>query len=168
MDKLAPMIALLLIASALAGCTGETEAEWRGPDSNVDDAYVYVDGWTSDDTLCQTAVVLKGGEMYVCTFTLTAEEYIVVELDVASGSDPVDLITMNDINYQKWEDGEAYYYLEDWTDFETFGGQYGKDILMPEGDWNVVFYNVEEGEQNSMVPPVIQWGTPIPLSTTTD
>ena len=147
MNKLAPMIALLLIASALAGCAEETEAEWRGPDSYVDDAHVYIDGWGSDDdTVCQTATVLEGGQMYVCTFSLTAEEYIVVELDVASGSDPVDLITMDDINYQKWEDGDAYYYLEDWTDFETFGGQYGKDILMPEGDWNVVFYNVEEGE----------------------
>ena len=143
MRSIVPMVVLLLITPALAGCTEEIEDSLRGPDSNVDNAHVYVDGWTSDDTLCQTATVLKGGEIYVCTFSLTAEEYIVVELDVASGSDPVDLITMDEINYQKWEDGDAYYYLEDWTDFETYGGQYGKDLLMPEGDWKVVFYNVE-------------------------
>ena len=138
MKKLMPLMVLLLISPAIAGCAEES----RGPDSNLDNAHVYVDGWTSDDTLCQTAVVLKGDEMYTCSFTLNAEEYIVVELDVASGSDPVDLITMDDINFQKWEDGEAYYYLEDWTDFETTGGTYGKDILMGEGDWIVVFYNV--------------------------
>ena len=146
MRRLVPMVVLLLITPALAGCTGETEEEWRGADSNVDNAHVYIDGWTSDDTVCQTTTVLKGGESYVCSFSLTDEEYIVVELDVASGSDPVDLITVDDINYQKWKDGDSYYYLEDWTDFETYGGQYGKDVLMPEGDWYIVFYNVEAGE----------------------
>ena len=137
------MIALIMMTAALSGCTEEGS---QGPNSNVDNVHAYIDGWSSDDTLCQTAVVLKDDEFYYCTFTLDAEEYIVVELDVDSGSDPVDLITMDDINFQKWEDKEDYYYLEDWTDFTTFGGQYGKDVLMPEGDWNVVVWNVPSDE----------------------
>jgi len=141
MNKQVPMIALIMIITSLAGCTEES----RGSNSNVDSVHVYVDGWSDDDTLCQTAIVLKGGERYICTFTLNDEEYIVVEFDVDSGSDPVDLITMDDINFQKWKDGEEYYYLEDWTDFTTFGGQYGKDLLMPEGDWNVVLFNPSDG-----------------------
>ena len=132
-----------MMTTSLAGCTEEGS---QGPNSNVDNAHVYIDGWSSDDTLCQTAIVLTDGEFYHCTFTLNAEEYIVVELDVDSGSDSVDLITMNDINFQKWKDKEDYYYLEDWTDFTTFGGQYGKDVLMPEGDWNVVVWNVPSDE----------------------
>ena len=130
------MIALIMITTSLSGCTGESQAN-----SNVENVHVYIDG-SSDISMCQTAVVLKDDEFYYCTFTLDAEEYIVVELDVDSGSDPVDLITMDDINFQKWEDMEDYYYLEDWTDFTTFGGQYGKDVLMPEGDWNIVVWNV--------------------------
>ena len=130
------MIALIMITTSLSGCTGESQAN-----SNVENVHVYIDG-SSDISMCQTAVVLKDDEFYYCTFTLDAEEYIVVELDVDSGSDPVDLITMDDINFQKWEDMEDYYYLEDWTDFTTFGGQYGKEVLMPEGDWNIVVWNV--------------------------
>lgn len=130
------MIALIMITTSLSGCT-----EAQGRNSNVENFHLYIDG-SSDISMCQTAVVLKDDEFYYCTFTLDAEEYIVVELDVDSDSDPVDLITMDDINYQKWVDMEDYYYLEDWTDFTTFGGQYGKDVLMPEGDWNIVVWNV--------------------------
>ena len=130
------MIALIMITTSLSGCT-----EAQGRNSNVENFHLYIDG-SSDISMCQTTVVLKDDEFYYCTFTLDAEEYIVVELDVDSDSDPVDLITMDDINYQKWVDMEDYYYLEDWTDFTTFGGQYGKDVLMPEGDWNIVVWNV--------------------------
>ena len=130
------MIALIMITTSLSGCT-----EAQGRNSNVENFHLYIDG-SSDISMWQTAVVLKDDEFYYCTFTLDAEEYIVVELDVDSDSDPVDLITMDDINYQKWVDMEDYYYLEDWTDFTTFGGQYGKDVLMPEGDWNIVVWNV--------------------------
>tara|TARA_B100001750_G_C14907803_1_gene303058 strand:+ start:52 stop:474 length:423 start_codon:yes stop_codon:yes gene_type:complete len=136
MEKQVIMIALIMITTSLSGCT-----EAQGRNSNVENFHLYIDG-SSDISMCQTAVVLKDDEFYYCTFTLDAEEYIVVELDVDSDSDPVDLITMDDINYQKWVDMEDYYYLEDWTDFTTFGGQYGKDVLMPEGDWNIVVWNV--------------------------
>ena len=138
-EKQVIMIALIMITTSLSGCTEES---LHGPNSNVDNLHVYVDGWASDETLCQTAVVLEDGEFYRCIFTLNAEEYIVIDLDVNSDSDSVDLITVDNINYQKWKDDEEYYYLEDWTDFTTFGGQYGKDVLMPEGDWNVVVWNV--------------------------
>ena len=138
MRSIVPMVVLMLISPALAGCTEEEV----GPDSNVENFHVYVDGWTSDDTICQTAIFVEGGQMYVCSFSLPAEEYIVVELEIVSGSDPIDLITMDDLNLEKWKDDDSYYYLEDWTDFGTYSGEYGKDILMPEGDWNVVIYNV--------------------------
>ena len=141
MKKVVSLIVLILTSAALSGCTEAIEDSMRGADSNVEGIHVYVDGWTSDDTICQTATFLKGGESYECTFTLNDDAYIVVDLEIASDSDPVDLITVDNINYQKWSDGESYYALEDWTDYETYGGQYGKDILMPEGEWYVLIYN---------------------------
>ncbi len=137
MKRYMSLMVLLLFSSAIAGCTEES----RGPDSNIDNAHVYVQGQTSDETICKQSIVLKGGEMYTCTFTTYQDEYIVIELDVASGSDPIDLITMDDINYQKWENGDAYYSMQSRTDLDTTGGTYGEDTVLEEGDWIIVFYN---------------------------
>jgi|TARA_B110000438_G_scaffold119230_1_gene116336 hypothetical protein len=141
MIKVVSFIVILLTCVGLSGCTEALEDSMRGPDSNVENIHVYVDGWTGDDTLCQTAMFLKGNEMYSCTFTLNDDSYIVVDLEIAHDSDNVDLITLDNINYEKWQDGESYYSLEDWTDYETYGGEYGKDLLMPEGEWIVVIFN---------------------------
>jgi hypothetical protein len=48
---------------------------------------------------------------------------------------------MSDLNYEKYEDGQDYVYLEDWTDFSTYGSQYGKNIEFPGGDWVVLVIN---------------------------
>ena len=76
--------------------------------------------------------------MYVCQFSLPSDDWIVIDLDVDSTTDPVDLITMSDLNYQKYEDGQDYVYLGDWTDFGTYGSQYGKDI-----EWRLVCISCE-------------------------
>jgi len=39
------------------------------------------------------------------------------------------------------DDDEDYYYYEDWTDFGTYGGQYGKNVEAPAGQWFVVVFN---------------------------
>ena len=137
MKILAPLVVLLLTAPALAGCTEAIE----GPKSNVDEIHIWQDNWGADATICQTSVVLEGGERYVCTFTLNDDGCFVIDLDVDTSTDQVDLITMDDINYQKWQDGDEYYYSPDWTDFETFGGQYGKNVEAPAGDWVVLVVN---------------------------
>ena len=137
MRNLAPLVVLLLIGPALAGCTEELE----GPKSNVDNIHIWQDNWGDDTTICQTSVVLEGGEMYVCTFTFSDDDWFVIDLDVDTSTDQVDLITMDDINYQKWQDGEEYYYSTTWSDFETHGGQYGKNVEAPAGDWVVVVVN---------------------------
>jgi hypothetical protein len=80
-------------------------------------------------------------EMLILAHLHNSDDWVVIDLDVNTDFDPVDLITMSDINYQKYQDGEEYYYLEDWTDFGTFGGQYGKDVEFPEGDWVVLVLN---------------------------
>ncbi len=79
--------------------------------------------------------------MYLCQFSLPSDDWIVIDLDVDSTTDPVDLITMSDLNYQKYEDGQEYVYLEDWSDFGTYGSQYGKNIEFPGGDWYVLVVN---------------------------
>ena len=143
--RILALIMTLSITAALAGCTaplGESFGEeYKGANSNVDNIHVWQDGWTTDTTLCQTSIVLKGGESYVCTFTLNSDDWIVIDLDVDNESDTVDLITMDDLNYQKYQDGEEYYHLEDWTDFWTWGGQYGKNVEFPQGDWVVLVVN---------------------------
>ena len=132
---------ILMVLIPLSGCTESLEESLVGPDSNVDEVHVWQDGWTSDTTICQQAIVLEGGDAYTCTFSLSDDDWIVIDLDVNTATDPVDLITMDEINYQQYQDGEAYYYLEQWTDFETFGGQYGKDVEFPQGDWVVLIVN---------------------------
>tara|TARA_Y100000739_G_C20318424_1_gene333202 strand:- start:32 stop:460 length:429 start_codon:yes stop_codon:yes gene_type:complete len=140
MRILIPMM-ILMILVPFTGCTESLEESLVGPDSNVDEVHVWQDGWTSDTTICQQAIVLEGGDAYTCTFSLSDDDWIVIDLDVNTATDPVDLITMDEINYQQYQDGEAYYYLEQWTDFETFGGQYGKDVEFPQGDWVVLIVN---------------------------
>ena len=66
----------------------------------------------SDETICDTAIVLEHGEYYSCFFTLNSEAVIWIELEVKNPGPKVDLITMDDINYQDWKDGGAYYYKE--------------------------------------------------------
>ena len=141
MKRLTPLIALLLICPALAGCTDAVEETIVGADSNVDDVHIWQDGWTTDTTICQTSVVLEGGESYVCTFAFSDDDWFVIDLDVNTLTDQVDLITMDDINYEKWKNGEAYYHYPDWSDFGTYGGQYGKNVEAPQGDWVVVVVN---------------------------
>ena len=141
MRIVAPMMILMMMMTVFSGCTESLEEGLFGPDSNVDEIHVWQDGWTSDTTICQQAIVLEGGEGYTCTFSLSEDDWIVIDLDINTATDQVDLITMDEINYQKYQDGEDYYYLEDWTDFETFGGQYGKDVEFPQGDWVVLVTN---------------------------
>jgi hypothetical protein len=140
MRIVAPII-ILIIMTVFAGCIESLEESSTGPKSHVDDAHIWQDGWVSDSTMCRESVVLDAGDAYTCSFTFNSDDWVVIDLDVNTDFDPVDLITMSDINYQKYQDGEEYYYLEDWTDFGTFGGQYGKDVEFPEGDWVVLVLN---------------------------
>lgn len=114
-----------------------------GDPAYVDDIHVYIDGgtWGSDETICDTAIVLEHGEYYSCFFTLNSEAVIWIELEVKNPGPKVDLITMDDINYQDWKDGDAYYYKESITDFETHGGTYGGDGTLGEGSYYVVVAN---------------------------
>ena len=143
--RILPPVFILLITTAFAGCLdeylGSPDESNRGPDSRVDDMHVWQDGWTSDSTICRESLVLEGGQSYVCSFSLNSDDWVVIDLDVKTDSDSVDLITMSDINYQNYQDGKDYYYLEDWTDFGTFGGQYGKNVEFPEGDWVILVMN---------------------------
>jgi hypothetical protein len=77
----------------------------------------------------------------MCSFSLPNDDWVVIDLEVDNSTDPVDLITLSDLNYQKWQDGEEYVFLEDWTEFQTFGAQYGKDIEFPGGDWFILVIN---------------------------
>ena len=129
-------LSLILILVPLAGCSGDD-----GPSAYVDDLHIFVDGTLSDETICKESIVLASGEHYVCTFTLNSDAWLGIELDVASGSPLVDLITMSDINYEKWENGEEYYYLVDISDFGTSGGSYSSNADVAAGDWVVVVEN---------------------------
>ena len=129
-------LSLILILVPLAGCSGDD-----GPSAYVDDVHIFVDGTFSDETVCQESIVLSSGERYECTFTLNSDAWLGIELDVASGSPLVDLITMSDINYQKWKNGEEYYYLVDISDFGTSGGSYSSNADVDAGDWVVVIVN---------------------------
>ena len=100
MRKIPYAVVLVLFAASLSGCSGTDD----GPSAYLDEVHIYVDGSFSDETLCQEALVLSSGEYYGCSFTLTADAWLGIELDVASGSPSVDLITMSDLNFQKWED----------------------------------------------------------------
>jgi len=134
---------ILIMLTAFSGCLESLEESHSGPDARVDEIHVWQDGWTSDTTLCQQAIVLEGGDSYTCTFSLNNDDWIVIDLDANTEYDRVNLMTMDEINYQKYQAGEDYYYLEDWTDFETFGGQYGKNVEFPQGDWVVLVLNPE-------------------------
>ena len=125
----------------LSGCTDLEDDAYRGESSTVENIHVWQDGWVSDSTICRESIIIRGGEMYVCQFSLPSDDWIVIDLDVDSTTDVVDLITMSDLNYQKYEYGQDYVYLEDWTDFSTYGSQYGKDIEFPGGDWVVLVVN---------------------------
>jgi hypothetical protein len=140
MRIIVPMMILIML-TAFSGCTESIEESLMGPDSNVDEIHIWQDGWTSDDTICSESIILEGGEYFICTFSLTENDYIVIDLDVNTATDMVDLITMSELNYQKYQDGEEYYVLEQWTDYQTFGGQYGKDVEFPEGEWVVLVVN---------------------------
>jgi hypothetical protein len=140
MRVIAPVV-ILIISTAFAGCLESLGESDMGPDSRVDDVHIWQDGWVSDSTLCRESIVLDGGESYICSFTLNSDDWVVIDLDVNTDSERVDLITMSDINYQKYQDGEDYYYLDDWTDFGTFGGQYGKNVEFPEGEWYILVVN---------------------------
>jgi hypothetical protein len=142
MRILASMMILIML-TAFSGCLESLEESHSGPDARVDEIHVWQDGWTSDTTLCQQAIVLEGGDSYTCTFSLNNDDWIVIDLDANTEYDRVNLMTMDEINYQKYQAGEDYYYLEDWTDFETFGGQYGKNVEFPQGDWVVLVLNPE-------------------------
>ena len=85
-----------MMTSALAGCTEAGESAF------VDDIHVYIDGgtWGSDEEICDTAIVLEAGEHFYCPFTLNEDAVIMIELDVKDTSAMVDLITMDDINYE--------------------------------------------------------------------
>ena len=140
--RVATPIIILIVSTALSGCLGSlTGSDDNGPDSYVDDIHVWQDGWVSDSTICREAVVLDKGETYICSFSLNDDDWVVIDLDVSTDSQSVDLITMSDINYQKYQDGEEYYYLEDWTDFGTYGGQYGKNVEFPQGEWYILIVN---------------------------
>ena len=109
MRIIAPMMILIMITAAtLAGCT---DLEPDGEASYVDDIHVYIDGstWGSDEEICNTAIVLKAGEYYACPFTINTDVVLMIELDVKDTSPMVDLITMDDLNYEAWKDGDAYY-----------------------------------------------------------
>ena len=125
------------MTSALAGCTEAGESAF------VDDIHVYIDGgtWGSDEEICDTAIVLEAGEYFSCPFTLNRDAVLMIELDVKDTSAMVDLITMDDINYEQWKDGGAYYYKEGISDFETYGGTYGGDGSLGEGTYYVVVAN---------------------------
>ena len=73
----------------------------------MDDVYVYVDGTFADETICNTAVVIESGEYYTCYFTLNERAKIAIELDVSTNGSDVDLITMDDLNFEEWKDAMA-------------------------------------------------------------
>ncbi len=136
MRIIAPMMILIMITATLAGCTDDGEASY------VDDIHVYIDGgWGSDVELCNTATVLEYGEYYACHFDAYDGDVLMIELDVKDTSPMVDLITMDDLNFEAWKDGGAYYYLEGVSDFETHGGTYGGDGSLSEGTYYVVVAN---------------------------
>ena len=137
MRKIPYAVVLGLFAASLSGCSGTDD----GPSAYIDEVHIYVDGSFSDETLCQEALVLSSGEYYACGFTLTADAWLGIELEVASGSPSVDLITMSDLNFQKWEDGEEYYYLPDISDFATSGGSYSSNGNVEAGDYVMVVAN---------------------------
>jgi hypothetical protein len=136
MDMKKNLIILLTICTVLSGCTGDD-----GPSAYIDEIYVYVDGTLSDETICSGAVVVKSGTYYVCTFTLNSDAWIGIELEVASGSPSVDLITMDELNFDAWEDDDEYYYIVSASDFATSGGSYSSDGNLDAGEWVVVVYN---------------------------
>ena len=140
MRIIAPMMILIMITATLAGCT---DLEPDGEASYVDDIHVYIDGgtWGSDEEICNTAIVLEAGEYYACPFTANTDVVLMIELDVKDTSPMVDLITMDDLNYEAWKDGDAYYYKEGLSDFETHGGTYGGDGSLGEGTYYVVVAN---------------------------
>ena len=138
MKTIVPVVILLLFSSGISGCLEES----RGPDSHIDESHIYIRENGVHTTLCEQSIVLMGGEAYTCTFTTTRDLHVIIYVDISSDSDPIDLITMDDMNYQKWQDGEGYYSIESHTDLGTSGGNYGEDTALPDGDWNVVFHNV--------------------------
>jgi len=136
MRIIASVMILIMMTSTLAGCTGDGESAF------VDDIHVYIDGgiW-GDEELCNTAIVLEDGEYYTCYFTLNRDAVLMIELEVKNTSAMVDLITMDEINFQDWKDGGAYYYMEGIADFETYGGTYGEGGSLGEGTYYVVVAN---------------------------
>ena len=136
MDKIPFALALILVTVSLSGCAGDD-----GPSAYVDEVHVFIDGTFSDETICQQAVVIESGSYYACTFTLNSDAWIGIDLVIASGSPAVDLITMDDLNFNQWEDGDAHYYLENVSDFGTNGGSYSSDGNLEAGDYVVVVSN---------------------------
>ena len=131
--------ALLMLASLIAGCTSDM---LEGESAFVDDVYVYVDGtFAADDTICNTAVVIESGEYYTCSFTLNERAKIAIELDVSTNGSNIDLITMDDLNFEEWKEGDAYYYKKDLSEFDTYGGTYDPDGTLDKGDYVVVVSN---------------------------
>jgi hypothetical protein len=129
-----------MLASPIAGCTSDMP---EGESAFVDDVYVYVDGTFADETICNTAVVIESGEYYTCYFTLNERAKIAIELDVSTNGSDVDLITMDDLNFEEWKDGDAHYYKVDLSDFETYGGTYDPDGTLDKGDYVVVVSNLD-------------------------
>ena len=106
----------------------------------MDDIHVYIDSY-SDETLCNTAVVVKSGHYYSCSFTLNDPAKIAIELDVSTTGSNVDLITVDDLNFEAWENGDEYYRKVDLSDFETYGGTYNPDGSLDKGEYFVIVSN---------------------------
>ena len=111
----------------------------------MDEIHVYVDGVFSDQTLCDTALVIDPGEFYKCNFSLNDDAKVVIVLDVSNEGTYVDLITMDNMNYEEWLKEEAFYAKENRTDYKTYGGTYGTDSYLSENqEYYVVVSNYKD------------------------
>ena len=134
-------LTLMMMTVFLAGCTEDDTVEL--PSAYIDNTHIYIDGSFSDETICQDSLVISGGEYYTCTFTLNSDAWLGIELQIASGSPSVDLITMSELNFQSWENGDEYYYLVDITDFKTSGGSYSSNGDVEAGNYVMVISNLQ-------------------------
>ena len=135
---IAGSLALVVFLSFLSGFISSENNE----SAYVDDIRVYVDNYW-DESICNTAVVVKSESYYTCSFTLDDPAKIAIELGVSNTGSKVDLITVDDLNFEAWENGDEYYYKVDLSDFETYGGSYNPDGSLDKGEYFVIISNLD-------------------------
>ena len=136
------VILLVILSGVLYVWANSLAADGTGETSYDVDITVGADpdGWGSRQIACDAnGETIGSGQYYACTFELNGDCELDITVDVGSGG-AVDIYTMTGSNFDRWERGDSYDYINGLTRTNVYSATMYGDLQGDE-DYVVVVVN---------------------------